>query len=406
MTDEVINSTETLSTTLESDVSPKTSGGGKVDNPPVEEPKAEAPAKPESVRDSLKAEMDKVDKASTEEKTAVETEKTDEEKKAKNRADDGKFAKTSPDEKDVKSATPEKADDVSEQVKDQTERKSEVRDRPEPPARFLPRAKELWRNTPNEVQSEVSRLVREHETEVQQYRESKQFRDELREYEDLGRQHGVTVKQALENYVGIERKFASDPAEGFKQLFTNLQMQPQQAISHILRAFNVSPQALAQHIAQDPNSYVSRHVPQVNVNQQQVNPEVEMLKKQNQDMQTTFAHAMYVEPFIKEHPRYYELEQDIAFFLQSGKIPSNLSPAEKLEAAYDMAERINPSSNVTNFENRQTKTESRVDEDFNGQKSIKSSPGNVLEVKEPEKKMSTREMLEDELKKLKRASGA
>lgn len=393
MTDEVIQpvvTTEHVSTTLESDVTPKTSGGGKITTPPVEEAKPEAPAKAESVRDSLKAELDKTKEPEKVEKP-VKTEKLEEEPKP--------VAKT-----EVKSATPEKEFDASEQVKEQqTERKSEVRDRPEPPARFLPRAKELWRNTPNEVQSEVSRIVREHETEVQQYRESHQFREELKEYEELGKQHGVTVKQALDNYVGIERKFAESPPEGFRQLLSNMNMQPQQAISHILRAFNVTPQALAAHINQDPNSYVSR-APQV---QQQVqpqhNPEVDTLKQQITAMQAQMAHQQYIEPFIQDHPRYHELEQDIAFFLQSGKIPANLSPAEKLEAAYDMAERINPSSNVSSFSPKQTSSESRVDEDFNGSKSIKSSPGNVLEVKEPDKKMSMRELLEDELKRLKKA---
>ncbi|AEY69685.1 hypothetical protein [Brucella phage Fi] len=393
MTDEVIQPspvTEHVSTTLESDVTPKTSGGGKITPPPVEEAKPEVPAKAESVRDSLKAELDKTKEPEKVEKP-VKAEKLEEEPKP--------VAKT-----EAKSATPEKEVDASEQVKDQqTERKSEFRDRPEPPARFLPRAKELWRNTPNEVQSEVSRLVREHETEVQQYRESHQFREELKEYEELGKQHGVSVKQALDNYVGIERKFAESPPEGFRQLLSNLNMQPQQAISHILRAFNVTPQQLAQHISADPNSYVSQ-APQVQPQQQpQINPEVETLKRQNQAMQEQMAAFMYIEPFAKEHPRYYELEQDIAFFLQSGKIPANLSPAEKLEAAYDMAERINPSSNVSSFSPKQTSSESRVDEDFNGSKSIKSSPGNVLEVKEPDKKMSMRELLEDELKRLKKA---
>lgn len=394
MTDEVIQSSvpaESVSTTLESDVTPKTSGGGKITPTPIEEAKPEVPAKAESVRDSLKAELDKT-KEPEKVENPVKAEKVEEEPKP--------VAKT-----EAKSATPEKEVDASEQVKDQqTERKSEVRDRPEPPARFLPRAKELWRNTPNEVQSEVSRIVREHEAEVQQYRESHQFREELKEYEELGKQHGVTVKQALQNYVGIERKFAEAPPEGFRQLLSNLNMQPQQAISHILRAFNVTPQQLAQHISADPNSYVSQQPQrQQQVQQPQHNPEVDTLKQQITAMQTQMAHQQYIEPFAKEHPRYHELEQDIAFFLQSGKIPANLSPAEKLEAAYDMAERINPSSNVSSFSPKQTSSESRVDEDFNGSKSIKSSPGNVLEVKEPDKKMSMRELLEDELKRLKKA---
>lgn len=382
---------EPLSTTLESDVTPKTSGGGKVDVP-VEDVKPEQPAKPESVRDSLEAELKKEKEAEAEPKPEQEPKAQEEEEKEVKPA------------KAEKSVAPEKEDGASERDEEpKAERKSEVRERPEPPARFLPRAKELWRNTPNEVQSEVSRLVKEHEAEVQQYRESHQFREELRPFEELGKQHGVTLKQALENYVGIERKFAEAPSEGFKQLLSNLNMQPQQAISHILKAFQVTPQALANHIAQNPQAYVAQDRPVVQQQQPRVDPEVNQLKQQLTEMQVQMAHQQYVEPFIQQHPRYYELEQDIAFFLQSGKIPANLSPAEKLAAAYDMAERINPSSNIEPKVERRANTESRVDDDFNGTKSIKSSPGNVLEVKEPEKKMSMRELLEDELKRLKRA---
>src|SRR3546814_11090392 len=56
--------------------------------------------------------------------------------------------------------------------------------------------------------------------------------------------------------------------------------------------------------------------------------------------------ATIIDPFKRDHPRYAELEQDIAFFLQSGKIPTSLSPSDRLAAAYDMAERINPPSHA------------------------------------------------------------
>ena len=53
-----------------------------------------------------------------------------------------------------------------------------------------------------------------------------------------------------------------------------------------------------------------------------------------------------IEPFRAANPRYDELQDDIALFLQSGKIPASLTPLQKLEAAYDMAVRINPTSAV------------------------------------------------------------
>lgn len=396
MTD-MVTDTAPLSTQLETTSASSPSGGGVVPNEPVEQVATE-PKKPESVRDSLEAES----KAITDAESKKQDDKAEETKADKGNKEIKAKEPVKVDPKADKSAAPEQDADATAQTKDQPqERKSEVRDRPEPPARFLPKAKEVWRNVPQAVQSEVARMVKDHEQEVSQYREAHQFREELREYEELGKQHGVSVKQALDNYVGIERKFAEAPSEGFKQLLGNLKMPPQQAISHILQAYGVSPQALAQHMSQQPEQYAPRapHVPQPQ--QPLEDPRVNQLQQQLMDIQVQIAHQQLVEPFAREHPRYAELESDIAFFLQSGKIPANMSAAEKLAAAYDMAERINPSSNVE-YEQEQT-TNSRVDDDSNGNKSVKSSPGNVLNVAAPERKMSMRELLEDELRRSKRA---
>lgn len=394
---DMVTETAPLSTQLETTSASSPSGGGVVPNEPVE-PVATEPKKPESVRDSLEAES----KAITDAENKEQDGKADETKADKGNKEIKAKEPVKVDPKADKSAAPEQDADATAQTKDQPqERKSEVRERPEPPARFLPKAKEVWRNVPQAVQSEVSRMVKDHEQEVSQYREAHQFREELREYEEMGKQHGMSVKQALDNYVGIERKFAEDPSEGFKQLLGNMKMPPQQAISHILQAYGVSPQALAQHMSQQPEQYAAqqRHVPQQQ--QPQEDPRVNQLQQQLMDMQVQIAHQQFVEPFAREHPRYAELESDIAFFLQSGKIPANMSAAEKLAAAYDMAERINPSSNVE-YKQEQT-TDSRVDDDSNGNKSVKSSPGNVLNVAAPERKMSMRELLEDELRRSKRA---
>jgi hypothetical protein len=246
-------------------------------------------------------------------------------------------------------------------------------------------------------------MTAEHETEVAQYKEHKQFREDVKEFEELAKSKNVNFKEALTNYVNIEKQFASEPAQGFKQLLSNIRMTPPQAISHILQAFNVTPQALAAHIADHPNDYTPlARTQQQEQPQPQEDPRMKVLEEKLQAMELQSAADKYITPFIAEHPRYHELEQDIAFFLQSGKIPANMSPADKLAAAYDMAERINPSSNGTSTQT-QAAPQSRVDEDFNGTKSVKSSPGSVLNISEPTRKMSMRDMLEDEIKRLKKA---
>lgn len=299
--------------------------------PEQEEPKAEEKAeKPISRMDALKKAADDVDAKA--------------DAKANEKADKPVEAKGG-DKPEV--SAEEKSEAKSEPVAEKQPKPSEGRRIIEAPARFLPRAKELWNNVPHPVREEFERVFKENEAEINQHREAKQFRDELKEYEDLGRQHGVSLKQALDNYVGIERKFAADPAEGFKQLFSNLGMQPQQAISHILRAFNVTPQALAQHIAQDPNAYtaLARQAPQQQMTPQQPpapqsNPEVEQLRQELESMKAQSIAQQVIAPFAQEYPEYYQHEEQIAKVLKSGIIDeihgSGLSPRDKLEAALFM----------------------------------------------------------------------
>lgn len=408
-----------LSTALETDIPTSGVGGGtpKTLTEPV--PDTQKPAKVESVRASLEAEAknlaererraeksEKVEGETDAEKPDAKTDKVD--AKVDPKAEKPVVAKEAheADPKAEKSADAEKPDATA-QEKEQEERKSENRNRPEPPARFLPKAKEVWKATPAAVQSEVARMAQEHEAEVSQYREAHQFRQELKEFEDLGRASNTTVKQALTNYVNIEKQFHAAPHEGFKALLTNLQMQPAAAIGAILQAYNVSPQALAQHLQQSPEVYSPMAprgpAPQPQT-QQQPNPEIQQLQRELQDMKLQQVTSQFIQPFMAEHPRYAELEGDIAFFLNSGKIPTSLSPAERLAAAYDMAERINPSSSRADPAEQDDSNSRRVDtQDFNGSKSVKSSPGNVLEIAPTERKMSMRELLEDELRRSKRA---
>lgn len=410
MNDTVIAPSAPLSTQLEGDVARTSVGGGTpktLSEPVAPESK---PEKVESVRDSLEIEAKKIN---DEDAKAERAEKPENDVKPESDVKETKEvkAKVEAEPKLEKSADAEKPDATAQVEKDQArEGKSETRDRPEPPARFLPKAKEMWYATPATVKSEINRMTQEHEQEIGQYRESHKFREELREYEELGKQHGTTVKQALDNYVNIEKAFKNEPADGFKQLLTNLQMQPRDAIASILKAFNVTPAQLAQHITAAPHEYTriaSAQTPQ-QPQQPRQDPEIQSLKAKIEAMEHQSLADKIIVPFMNEHPRYNELEGDIAFFLNSGKIPLSLSPADRLEAAYDMAARINPSPHVDQVssqdDSRDNKPLSRVDpDDFNGKKSVKSAPGNVLDNPEPERKMSTREMLEDELKKLKRA---
>lgn len=250
--------------------------------------------------------------------------------------------------KPEKSAAPEKA--VAEGEREQPQKvegQSEGRKIIEAPARFLPKAKELWRNVPNPVREEWARIEAERENEISQHREASQFREELKEFEAEAKATGTTVKEALSNYVTMEKSLRADPAQGFRQLLSNMQMQPQQAISHILRAYNVTPQALAQHISQNPNDYTALAAPRPQQFQQpqqpqnqEVSPEVKALQEQVNAMRAQQVQAAVVDPFREEYPEYDQYEEQIAKVLHRGIIEelhgTGLSPRDRLEVALFM----------------------------------------------------------------------
>src|SRR3546814_15377889 len=76
---------------------------------------------------------------------------------------------------------------------------SDLQDRryPEAPSKFLPKAKEVWRNTPLAVQQEVDRIVREHETATQQHREELEHYESVRHFDELARQNRRDLRQLL-----------------------------------------------------------------------------------------------------------------------------------------------------------------------------------------------------------------
>jgi hypothetical protein len=143
---------------------------------------------------------------------------------------------------------------------------------------------------------------------------------------------------------------------------------------------------------------------------QQVSPQpsqdsarVEQLEQQLNQMRAQQVAMSVIEPFRAAHPRYTELQDDIALFLQSGKIPSNLSAPERLAAAYDMAVRINPASSQASEPPANPVPDARVVHDSSGEKSIKSAPGSVSPEITPDDGGSIRDTVADELRRRARA---
>lgn len=303
--------------------------------------------------------------------------------------------------KDAKTAEPVDAKAKQDEAEERAEktkrelRSESLRAPPPPPARLLPAAREKWTNVPQEVKFEVHRVLQEAETEIAQYKEHQQFREELKPFEEEAKASGTTVKEALTNYVTMEKALRSDPAQGFRQLLSNMQMRPQQAISHILSAFNVTPQALAQHISQNPHEYTALAAPrQQQFDPQQpaqqtvqTNPEVKALQEQLNAMRAEQVQNSIVNPFREEYPEYDEHEAAIAEVLKSGIIErihgNGLSPRDKLEVALGMVapHALRQSSLPHGDIDQQVQVPASRDTspvvDLRGTKSIKGAPHGV-----------------------------
>jgi hypothetical protein len=255
----------------------------------------------------------------------------------------------------------------------------------EPPSKFLPRAKELWINTPREVKAEVARVTAEAESEIQRHSEAAREYEPLREYAEMARKGGTDLKTALDRYVGMETALRDNPTQGFRGLLDNMGLRPEQAIGHVLAAYGLNPAQLVQHITGNPGAYaVQQGQPQ---QQPRENQEVAALRQQMEQMQARL-HSDNIErdviaPFAAEHPRYYELQEPIANLLQSNMIPQSLSIHDRLAAAYDMAVRIHsPSKQYAPAPESQepvTTEAGRAGTDFGGNKSVRGAPASGVE---------------------------
>lgn len=299
-----------------------------VSNQPPEaapEPKPEVEDKKPSLRESIAKADAKVKEKQAEAGKPKDEAKPDVAEPAKEaRAPDAKQdKKESPPGEDgaaEKPATVRGGDDA---------RQSEGRKQADPPARFLPEAREKWGPTPREVKAEVHRMSEE----LQEHRD---YRESLREYEDMAGRHGVTVKDTMARYVAADQALNRDFGSGVAQMAQMYGHSPADAIASVMRAYGVSPQQFVQHAAQNPQP------------QRQQTPSVEhIVETAVGRMQQVMEHQQFtqqvtskIDQFAATHPDYRDLEKQIESVLRSGVIDNlygaGLPPEQKLAEAYRM----------------------------------------------------------------------
>lgn len=384
------------STTIDTDPGPSASGGGVVAAPVVE-----APAEPASLRSDLEAVF-----------------KEDGDKpEAKDEKPEPAMADAKPEPKEARAAADEGDDAPKPEAKGEPAKDASAEEKPdekdggtkfhEPPKTFLPDSKDVWRNVPRSVRRDIDTMVREHEEVVARTQQDVASYDRLRDYDQLARTNGRDLRESLERVNQVENLMARNPIAGLNAIL--MEIGPRKADGQPVSLYEV-----AQHIVeQGPQGYqqmMAQAQQQAQPQQQPQNPEVQQLRQQLAQMQEDQLKATVLEPFKAKHPRFDELKDDIAFFLKSGKVPASLSHIERLAAAYDMAERINPSSRAapapTANDDAGPGNDRRADrDDLSGSKSIKSSPGSVTEEVEDQASSteSTRESLLKEMRRMNRA---
>lgn len=384
---------DTISTVLDEESGPSGAGGGTpevVTNEPAslrgdleavfkaDAEKPEPDTDKEKPAEDAKTEKPVKDETTKPEKAEVKPDaKADEAKADRTRAEDGKFAR-------------------GEQKDDTKEGRRFV----EAPQSFLPQAKEVWRNTPHAVQAEVARVIQEHTAATEQTRETVQRYETIRQYDDVARSNGRELRESLEKMTRIEQSLQRNPIAALNEIL--MEVGPRKADGQPFSLYEI-----AQFVSQqDPQGYQQMVQQGREPEQPREDPRISQLQQQLAQVHEQTAQQTIVEPFKQANPRFDELQGDIAFFLQSGRIPESLSPTDRLAAAYDMAERINPPSYVDDLpaNGRGPADNRRADEGFSGSKSIKSSPGSIEESFEPEAKSgeSARDSLLAEMRRMNR----
>lgn len=352
-----------LSTAIDTDATPSASGGG-----------AQAlsePPEPVSARDDIEAAF-KEDAEKPEAPKKEEVAKPDA-AQASTRDATGRF-QASEDKKEEPGTAEAKA--AEEQPADKGDEAGKHRD---PPKNFLPDSREVWRNVPRAVRRDIETMVKDHETVVAQHTESGQRYEAIKHFDDLARSNGRELSDSLNRVVELENLIQSNPLAGLNRILQDAG--PRKADGQPFSLYEVADFIMKQ----GPDGY--QNLVTQRQQQQQGPSEVDRLNERIAAMEAEAKAAPIINQFAAKNDRYYELESDIALFLQSGKVPASLSPEDRLAAAYDMAVRINPASNAQARPSTEGEdADRRADVDFSGSRSIKSSPGSVTEEVEDQAK--------------------
>lgn len=248
------------------------------------------------------------------------------------------------------------------------------------PSRFDEAAKADWDKAPDTVKGATTRAIREIEQGIEKYREAATAYEDVKEFDELARRNGNSLRGALERVSAIEDAFAKNPIEGFQKVADH---------------FGISLHALAAHVMGETPD---KNRVQIEGQFAQLRNENAALRSQLQQAQQTAQRGEYnntlsqVQQFRQDHPRFEELHEQISDEISLLKTANPDMPRMKLlEKAYDRADRMYPATNVA----AQTRTDAL--DDKSGAKSISGAPASGSDPTIPSKRRGKPSSIDDSL---------
>ena len=260
-------------------------------NPVHVEPKAE-PAKPQAepvakptAREALEAASAKVEAA---EKTSAARE-----------------AKAAKDEKLIDPKAPVVDADKTAKPDATTKVEAKPTDN-DAPTRFNADAKTAWATAPDAVKAETHRALRELEAGVTKYNDAADAYEPIRKFSDLAKEYGMTLHDALDNYVGIDQSLASKD-----------QNEQASAIEKVLKVAGTTPAEYAAWVQGGGKAVQQQSDPMIGELRQQV----EDLKNQLGQVSTSIQsqqeqdYAAQIETWKADKPLAETLADEIAYYV-------------------------------------------------------------------------------------------
>jgi hypothetical protein len=231
----------------------------------------------------------------------------------------------------------------------------------DPPARFTQDVKDIWATLPENARGEITRMERELTEGLNKYRGAAERDGKLNEFHEMARQAGKELPNVVREYVNMENLLRQDPVRGLETLCQRMGYSLRQVAEHVLG------QTPDQQAAQQDQTILELRN-QIATLQQQIGGVQQTFQQQQET-----AISREVNQFKAAHPRFDELAEDIAFFLQT-RCPGDLAQA------YELAERLNPAPAQAKADTTEASSAPVIDlqvQTEKGNKSVNGAPSSA-----------------------------